>query len=58
MKVLREEKICVRASVCVMKIYDIVEVKRRKKAYATRAKDYIICVACVNGCPVGAITVK
>lgn len=44
--------------VCPMKVYDIVEIDGKKKAKATRPEDCIMCMACVNSCPVGAITVE
>ena len=46
------------AQVCPMNVYDMVEVGGKKKAQATRAEDCIMCMACVNGCPVAAITVE
>jgi NAD-dependent dihydropyrimidine dehydrogenase PreA subunit len=41
-----------------MNVYDMVDVKGKKKAQPTRAEDCIMCMACVNGCPAGAITVE
>lgn len=46
------------AQVCPMNVYDMVEVGGKKKAQATRAEDCIMCMACVSGCPVTAITVE
>jgi NAD-dependent dihydropyrimidine dehydrogenase PreA subunit len=46
------------AEVCPMNVYDMVDVKGKKKAQPTRAEDCIMCMACVNGCPAGAITVE
>ncbi len=46
------------AEVCPMKVYDMVDVEGKKKAQPTRAEDCIMCMACVNSCPVGAITVE
>jgi NAD-dependent dihydropyrimidine dehydrogenase PreA subunit len=46
------------AEVCPMSVYDMVDVKGEKKAQPTRAEDCIMCMACVNGCPAGAITVE
>jgi NAD-dependent dihydropyrimidine dehydrogenase PreA subunit len=46
------------AEVCPMNVYDMVDVKGGKKAQPTRASDCILCMACVNGCPQGAITVE
>jgi len=33
------------AEVCPMNVYDIIDVKGKKKAQATRAQDCIICLA-------------
>ncbi|MBN1682256.1 4Fe-4S binding protein [Candidatus Bathyarchaeota archaeon] len=46
------------AEVCPMQVYDIVDIDGKKKAQATRAEDCIMCMACVNSCPTGAITVE
>ncbi|MFH0850559.1 MAG: 4Fe-4S dicluster domain-containing protein [Candidatus Bathyarchaeota archaeon] len=46
------------AEVCPMNVYDIVEIKGERKARPTRADDCIMCMACVNGCPVAAITIE
>jgi len=46
------------ADVCPMNVYDMIDVNGGKKAQATRAADCIMCMACVNGCPQGAITVE
>jgi NAD-dependent dihydropyrimidine dehydrogenase PreA subunit len=46
------------AEVCPMNVYDMIDVKGKKKAQATRAQDCIMCMACVTGCPVTAITVE
>jgi len=41
-----------------MNVYDMVEIGGESKARPTRADECIMCMACVNGCPVGAITVE
>jgi NAD-dependent dihydropyrimidine dehydrogenase PreA subunit len=46
------------AQVCPMNVYDMVEIGGESKARPTRADDCIMCMACVNGCPAGAITVE
>jgi NAD-dependent dihydropyrimidine dehydrogenase PreA subunit len=46
------------ADVCPMNVYDIVDVKGKKHAQATRAQDCISCMACVSACPASAITVE
>jgi ferredoxin len=46
------------ADVCPVEVYDLVEIKGETKAQPTRANDCILCMACVNACPVGAITVE
>jgi len=46
------------AEVCPMNVYDLVEMKVGKKARPTRADDCVMCMACVNGCHVGATTVE
>ena len=46
------------AQVCPMNVYDMVDVGGKNKAQPTRADDCIMCMACVNGCPVAAITVE
>lgn len=51
------EGIGVCAEVCPVGVYDLVEIHGEIKAQATRAEDCIMCMACVNGCPVAAITV-
>ncbi|MCK4582120.1 4Fe-4S binding protein, partial [Candidatus Bathyarchaeota archaeon] len=43
---------------CPVEVYDLVEIKGETKAQPTRANDCILCMACVNACPVGAITVE
>ena len=44
--------VCV--DVCPMNVFDIVD----KKAVPERADDCIMCMACVNACPIQAITVE
>ena len=46
------------ADVCPVEAYDLVEIKGETKAQPTRANDCILCMACVNACPVAAITVE
>lgn len=46
------------AEACPVEVYDLVEIKGETKAQPTRANDCILCMACVNACPVGAITVE
>jgi NAD-dependent dihydropyrimidine dehydrogenase PreA subunit len=46
------------AEVCPMNVYDMVEIKGKKKAKPTRMEDCIMCMACVNSCPTQAITVE
>ena len=46
------------AEACPVEVYDLVEIKGETKSQPTRANDYILCMACVNACPVGAITVE
>jgi len=46
------------AEVCPMNVYDMVEINGERKARPTRADECIMCMACVNGCPVSAITVE
>jgi NAD-dependent dihydropyrimidine dehydrogenase PreA subunit len=46
------------ADVCPVNVYDLVEIEGETKAQPTREEDCIMCMACVNGCPVGAITVE
>lgn len=43
---------------CPVEVYDLVEIKGETKAQPTRANDCILCMACVNACPLGAITVE
>ncbi|MCB2171911.1 4Fe-4S dicluster domain-containing protein [archaeon] len=47
--------------VCPVDVYDLVEMPEydnETKAKPTRADECIMCMACVNGCPEGAITVE
>ncbi len=46
------------AEVCPMNVYDMVDIGGERKAQATREEDCILCMACVNSCPVQAITVE
>ena len=46
------------AEVCPMNVYDMLDFKGKKKAQPTRAQDCIMCMACVNACPAGAIIVE
>jgi len=46
------------AEVCPMNVYDMVDKDGGKKADPARAEDCILCLACVNACPTGAITVE
>lgn len=46
------------AEVCPMNVYDMVEVKGKKKSKPTRMQDCIMCLACTNACPTQAITVE
>jgi len=41
-----------------MNVYDLVDKDGEKKADPARAEDCILCLACVNACPTGAITVE
>ena len=52
------EGIGVCAEVCPVSVYDMVQIKGKTKAQPTRADDCVLCMSCVNGCPVGAITVE
>ncbi len=46
------------AEACPVEVYDLVETKAGIKAQPTRANDCILCMACVDVCPTGAITVQ
>jgi NAD-dependent dihydropyrimidine dehydrogenase PreA subunit len=48
--------ICV--DVCPVNVYDLVDIEGEEKAQATRAEDCIMCLACINSCPAGAITIE
>ena len=46
------------ADVCPMNVFDIVKIDGDSKSQPTRADDCILCMACVNACPQGALTVE
>ena len=46
------------AEACPVEVYDLVEMRGQIKAQPTRANDCIMCMACVDICPTGAIKVK
>jgi NAD-dependent dihydropyrimidine dehydrogenase PreA subunit len=46
------------AEACPVEVYDLVETRAGTKAQPTRANDCILCMACVDVCPTGAITVQ
>lgn len=46
------------AEACPVEVYDLVEVRGVTRAQPTRADDCILCMACVEACPTGAITVE
>jgi NAD-dependent dihydropyrimidine dehydrogenase PreA subunit len=54
--------VCEGAGVCVdvcrVNVYDLIEIEGETKAQPTRSEECIMCMACVNGCPTGAITVE
>ena len=56
LEVCKGHGLCTEA--CPVEVYDLVEIKGETKAQPTRANDCILCMACVNACPVGAITVE
>ena len=47
--------------VCPVDVYDLVEMaeyNNETKSRPTRAAECILCMACTNSCPTGAITVE
>jgi len=46
------------AEACPVEVYDLIEIRSETKSQPTRANDCILCMACVNVCPVAAITVE
>ena len=46
------------AEACPVEVFDLVETRARIKAQPTRANDCILCMACVDVCLTGAITVE